>query len=108
DRLLRAVRRVSITARDSANVVRMAAKGKKLTITSNTPEVGKAREEVEVDADGDTIEAAFNARYLMDCLNNIDADELIFELTGPLSPGAIRPAGHSDYVYVLAPVRVYG
>lgn len=108
DRLLRAVRRMSITARDSANVVRLSAKGKKMTITSNTPEVGKAREEVEVAADGETIEAAFNARFLMDCLNNIDADELFFELTGPLSPGAIRPAHHSDYIYVLAPVRVYG
>lgn len=108
DRLLRAVRRMSITARDSANVVRVSATGKKLTITSNTPEVGKAREEVEVAADGETIEAAFNARFLMDCLNNIDADELFFELTGPLSPGAIRPAHHSDYIYVLAPVRVYG
>jgi len=108
ERLLRAVRRMSITARDSANVVRLAAKDQQLTITSNTPEVGKAREEVEVAAEGDTVEAAFNARYLMDCLNNIDADELFFELTGPLSPGAIRPAHHSDYVYVLAPVRVYG
>lgn len=107
ERLLRAVRRASITARDSANVVRLAARGKVLTITSNTPEVGKAREEVEVTADGDTVEAAFNARYLIDCLNNIDADELLFELTGPLSPGAIRPAHHSDYIYVLAPVRVY-
>jgi len=108
ERLLRAVRRMSITARDSANVVRIAARDTTLTITSNTPEVGKAREEVEVVAEGETIEAAFNARYLMDCLNTIDADELAFELTGPLSPGAIRPAGHSDYVYVLAPVRVYG
>src|SRR5438046_2274450 len=87
--------------------VPLAAKGKKLTLTSNTPEVGKAREEVEVTAEGEPIEAAFNARYLMDCLNNIEADELFFELTGPLSPGAIRPAHHSDYVYVLAPVRVY-
>ncbi len=107
ERLLRAVRRASITARDSANVVRLSAKGKQLTITSNTPEVGKAREEVEVTAEGDTVEAAFNARYLIDCLNSIEADELFFELTGPLSPGAMRPAHHSDYVYVLAPVRVY-
>jgi DNA polymerase-3 subunit beta len=107
ERFLRAVRRASITARDSANVVRLSASGKKLTITSNTPEVGKAREEVDVTAEGDTIEAAFNARYLIDCLNSIEADELFFELTGPLSPGAIRPAHHSDYVYVLAPVRVY-
>jgi len=108
ERLLRAVRRASITARDSANVVRLAAKEKKLTITSNTPEVGRAREDVDVTAEGETVEAAFNARYLIDCLNNIEADELFFELTGPLSPGAIRPAHHTDYVYVLAPVRVYG
>ncbi len=108
DRLLQAVRRAAITARDSANVVRLGATGKKLTISSNTPEVGRAREEVEVAAEGEQVEAAFNARYLMDCLNNIDADELFFELTGPLSPGAIRPVAHTDYVYVLAPVRVYG
>ncbi len=108
ERLLQAVRRAAITARDSANVVRIAASGKKLTISSNTPEVGRAREEVEVVAEGEQVEAAFNARYLMDCLNNIDADELFFELTGPLSPGAIRPTTHTDYVYVLAPVRVYG
>src|SRR3989442_51994 len=107
ERLLRAVRRASITARDSANVVRLRAEGKKLTLTSNTPEVGKAREEVEVAAEGEPIEAAFNARYLMDCLNSIEAAELFLGLTGPLSPGAIRPAHHSDYVYVLAPVRVY-
>jgi len=108
DRFLRAVRRVSITARASANVVRFAAGGKKMTITSNTPEVGRAREEIDVVAEGETVEVAFNARYLIDCLNNIDAEELSLELTGPLSPGAIRPATHTDYVYVLAPVRVYG
>lgn len=108
ERLLRTVRRMSITARDSANVIRLSAKGQKLTITSNTPEVGKAREEVDVAAEGETVDTAFNARFLLDCLNNIDADELFFELTGPLSPGAIRPAAHTDYVYVLAPVRVYG
>src|SRR3989442_5389052 len=85
ERLLRAVRRASITARDSANVVRFGAEGKKLALTSNTPEVGKAREEVEVTAEGEAIEAAFNARYLMDCLNSIEADELFLGLTGPLS-----------------------
>ncbi len=108
ERLLRGIRRAAITARDSANVVRLAARGGTLTITSNTPEVGRAREEVEVAVEGETVEAAFNARYLMDCLNAIETDEVFLELTGPLSPGVIRPVHHGDYVYVLAPVRVYG
>ncbi len=108
ERLLRAVRRASITARDSANVVRLTASEKTMTISSNTPDVGKAQEDVEVQAEGDAIPVAFNAKFLLDALSNMDAAEIFFDLTGPLSPGALRPVDHSDYVYVLAPVRVYG
>lgn len=107
ERLLRAVRRASITARDSANVVRLSASEGTLTITSNTPDVGRAQEDVPVEVDGDAIPVAFNAKFLMDALNNMDAGEVFFDLTGPLSPGALRPVEHTDYVYVLAPVRVY-
>ncbi len=107
ERFLRAVRRAAITARDSANVVRLAARGSELTITSNTPEVGKTVEKLPVQAEGETVEVAFNARYLIDCLNVLETDDITFELSGPLSPGAIRPVGQQDYVYVLAPVRVY-
>jgi DNA polymerase-3 subunit beta len=107
ERLLRAVRRASITARDSANVVRLTASEDTLTITSNTPDVGKAQEDVPVAVDGDAVPVAFNAKFLLDALNNMDAGEVFLDLTGPLSPGALRPVEHTDYVYVLAPVRVY-
>ncbi len=108
ERLLRGVRRASITARDSANVVRLSAAQGTLTISSNTPDVGKTQEDIPVQAEGETIPVAFNARFLLDVLSNMDAAEVFFDLTGPLSPGALRPVDHSDYVYVLAPVRVYG
>src|SRR5256884_398585 len=107
ERLLRAVRRASITARDSANVVRLSAAERTLTVSSNTPEVGKAQEEIDVQADGETIQVAFNAKFLLDALANMDSAEVLFELTGSLSPGMLRPVEHAEYVYVLAPVRVY-
>ena len=107
ERLLRGVRRASITARDSANVVRLNAAEGTLTISSNTPDVGKAEEEIEVRAEGDAIPVAFNAKFLMDALTNIDAADVHFDLTGPLSPGALHPTDTAEYVYVLAPVRVY-
>jgi DNA polymerase III subunit beta len=108
EQLLRAVRRASITARDSANVVRLSAAERTLTITSNTPEVGKAQEDIEVRAEGETVQVAFNAKFLLDALANMDTPDVSFELTGALSPGVLRPVEHSDYLYVLAPVRVYG
>jgi len=107
ERLLRGVRRASITARDSANVVRLNAAEGTLTITSNTPDVGKAQEDIEVRVEGDPIPVAFNAKFLMDALSNIDAPDVHFDLTGPLSPGALHPTDSAEYVYVLAPVRVY-
>lgn len=106
ERLMGAVRRVAITAKDSANVVRMQASGDTLTLTSNTPEYGRSEETLQVAAEGETVPTAFNARYLLDCLGVVEADEVTLELTGPLSPGALRPVGQTDYTYVLAPVRV--
>ncbi len=106
ERLLAAVRRVAITARDSANVVRLQASGETMTLASNTPEYGRSEEKIPVDAQGETVATAFNARYLIDCLSVLEADRLTLELTGPLSPGALRPVGQEDYTYVLAPVRV--
>lgn len=108
ERLLAAVRRVAITARDSANVVRLQSEGETLTLASNTPEYGRSEEKLEVASEGDTVATAFNARYLLDCLAVLEADQLTLELTGPLSPGALRPVGMSEYTYVLAPVRVAG
>jgi len=69
--------------------------------------VGKAQEDIPVRAEGETIPVAFNAKFLLDALSNVDSTEVFFDLTGPLSPGAIRPVDNPDYVYVLAPVRVY-
>lgn len=106
ERLMSAVRRVAITARDSANVVRLQANTDTLTLSSNTPEYGRSEETLQVAAEGETVPTAFNARYLLDCLGVVEADEVTLELTGPLSPGALRPVGHTDYTYVLAPVRV--
>ena len=48
---------------------------------------------------------AFNARYLIDVLSALGADEAALELSGPLAPGVIRGIGKDDYVHVIMPVR---
>lgn len=107
ERFFRAIKRASITARDAANVVRINASEGMLTVASNTPDVGRAQEDIPAEVEGEAVQAAFNAKFLLEALASVDAAEVVFELTGPLSPGALRPVGREDYVYVLAPVRVY-
>lgn len=106
-RFREAVRRATITAKDSSTVVRLAALDSTLTITSNTPDVGHSKEDVPARSSGAPIATAFNGTFLLDVLSTIDG-EVLLGLTGPLAPAALRPVGGTDYTCVIAPVRVHG
>src|SRR5579862_3140754 len=89
--LLRAVRRASIVARDSANRVILRTEEDRLVLTAENQMVGSAYEEVEVAREGDDVEIAFNAKYLLDVLSVLEEDGLHLELTEALKPGLLRP-----------------
>lgn len=90
---LQAVKRASIVARDSASANRIIlhTNEDRLELTAENQIVGSAYEELEVRREGDDVQVAFNARYLMDVLSVIEEEEVTLELTEPLKPGVIRP-----------------
>jgi DNA polymerase-3 subunit beta len=116
--LLRAVRRASIVAREAANRVVLRTDEDKLVLTAENQMVGSAYEEVEVAREGDDVEIAFNAKYLLDVLNVLEEDGLHLELTEPLKPGILRPVPNPpkegeentalgpDYLCVLMPMQI--
>jgi len=106
--LIGGLRRAELVAGDRASMVKMAVSNSQLIITANSDTTGNAYEELDIDQMGDDLTIAFNARYLVEILNHIDAAQIVMEFLGPLSPAAIRPAGESGAVkqmYVLMPLR---
>jgi DNA polymerase-3 subunit beta len=105
---LAGARRASIFARDSANIVKIEVGGEAgegITITAHAADVGDAADTLEATLEGQSTSIAFNARYLLDVLSNLGAEEAALELSGPLAPGVIRGIGKDDYVHVIMPVR---
>ena len=105
---LAGARRASIFARDSANIVKVELGGEAgdgISITAHAADVGDAVDALEATVEGQATTIAFNARYLIDVLSNLGADEAALELSGPLAPGVIRGVGKDDYVHVIMPVR---
>lgn len=100
------VRRCAIVAREDANKVILRAAGGTLTLTAESQVVGRAHEEIPVELEGEEVEIAFNAQYLLDVLNVLDTEQFRLELGGPLSPGAIKPIGGADYLCVLMPMQI--
>ncbi len=106
DEFLKAVRLASIFARDSASIVRLHLDSTKpLTLSANTAEVGENKTEVEAAVEGESLEIAFNSKYLTDVLSNLQSEEVVFEASGPLNPGVIKPSPSSDYLHLIMPVR---
>jgi len=103
---LKAVRLASIFARDSASIVRIKLEpSQPLTLSANTSEVGENRTRVEAGVEGEPLEIAFNSKYLIDVLSNLQSEELVFEASGPLNPGVLKPFGSSNYLHLIMPVR---
>ena len=105
-RFLQGLRRVSILASEKSNMVKLTLNDGKVTVAASTPELGEAKDEFDVTYKGDEIQVAYNVRYVIDVLKNIDTEDTVLEFNQPLSPGVFRPADSTDYLNVVMPMKI--
>ena len=101
-----ALKRVSLLAHEKSRGVKFTLQGNTLTISSSNPDMGEAREEIDIEYSGEPIDIGFNAKYLLDCLAVMDTDKLEFRFKDRLSPGIIRGADKQNHTYVIMPMRI--
>jgi DNA polymerase-3 subunit beta len=107
DKLLQALRRVSILSSERYKGVQIELKEGIMAISTKNPDLGEAIEEIEVDYEGKALTVGFNARYLLDVLGVLGAGvEIDLELKDELSPGLVRKTGDEAYLYVIMPMRL--
>ncbi|MCL6450680.1 MAG: DNA polymerase III subunit beta [Acetobacteraceae bacterium] len=103
-----ACERASLVSRDGSNAVRLSLTPERLEVSAQSPDVGWVREELDLTLEGESMEIAFNARYLMEGLRAADSDEVQFEASGPLSPSRLLTPGGEDFFYLVLPLRPTG
>jgi DNA polymerase-3 subunit beta len=104
--LLDALRRVSIVASDKTWGVRFSLEKGQLSIEADNPDLGNARERLEVGYKGSSVAVGFNARYFIELLGEMSAADVKVELAGELDPAVIKPADSADYLGVVMPMRL--
>lgn len=71
-----------------------------------TTALGKANDFIDLDFDGDELEIGFNNRYMLDAVKNVEADELLFEFSGPNKPLKILPTSGDSFIILVVPMRI--
>jgi DNA polymerase-3 subunit beta len=100
------VRRVSLLSSDKSNSVKLVFGSNVVEVTANSPDVGEARETMEVAYGGKAMQIAFNPEFLMAPLRNLESDTVYLDLIDEMSPGVVRIDG--SFLYVIMPMRVTG
>jgi len=104
EKLLHAVRRISLMAQERSRGFRFVLADGQLDLSASNPDLGEARELLPVEYQGERFETAFNARYLLDVLGAMTAKEIAIELTEERTPAQIRPADDADESAVIMPM----
>jgi len=106
EELQKALRRILVVAREDANRAVFRVGGEVMTVTAEHPDVGRAEEELEAELEGEPLEIAFNARYLLDVLEPMESGRVRMEMSGSMNACALRPEGDAEYLYVLMPMQI--
>ncbi len=108
--LLQAIDRASLLAReDRNNVVRFETlEGNVIEISSNSPEIGKVEEQIQVESlEGEHLKISFSAKYMMEALKAIDGQDVVIQFTGAMRPFILRSVHDDAILQLILPVRTY-
>jgi len=103
---VQAVRRVSLLSSERSRTVKLELSEGQLVITSSNPDLGDAREELDIDYAGETLAIGFNAKYLLDAIQAIQSKEVRFSFQDELSPSRLTPPDDDKTLAVVMPMRI--
>lgn len=107
----KACRTADIFARESSHTARVRVEpGDEITpafatIAATSSETGDNVAQIDASVDGDSIEIAFNVKYMTDVLNVIETPQVALETTSAMEPGVLKPVGDNDFLHVIMPMH---
>jgi DNA polymerase-3 subunit beta len=108
ERISNAIRRVALLSNERSRAITFEIENGKVEVSSNSADVGEARETLAAEYEGAPMKICFNAQYVQDFLNVVKTDAVAMELKDEASQAVMRPVGalDYDYTYVLMPMRI--
>ena len=104
--ILLSMQRASILSNEKYRGIRMVLGKDNLRLISTNSEQEEAEEEMEVNYPGDSLDIGFNVTYMIDVLNNVDSENIIFSFADANSSCLVTVPDDSNYKYVVMPMRI--
>ena len=106
DALMESVDRAQLVSREGNNSVLFKIGSEAVAIKAESI-IGKVEDELPAQVMGDGLDIAFNPRFVLNVLKNMEDDKVYLECNSPINPCVIRPVNGEDYFYLIVPMRIF-
>jgi DNA polymerase III subunit beta len=106
DTVLHALKRMNVISSERYSGVVMTLTENKLVLNSTNPDVGEAKDEIDVAYQDQEIAVGYNVKYLLDAIDVIDEERVVFEIGQGMKPGIIKPEGNDHFLCIIMPLKI--
>ncbi|PIY68672.1 DNA polymerase III subunit beta [Candidatus Roizmanbacteria bacterium CG_4_10_14_0_8_um_filter_39_9] len=106
EELLKNIKLVSIFARDASNIVICEFSQRGLVLRPKTEAGQENMAQQDTEHEGEDQRVAFNYRFILEFLNNIEAKKVSIEILRADAPIVFKIEGRKEYLHIIMPVRV--
>ena len=104
--LLQAMKKMLILSSERYKAVKITLADGILDLHSTNPDLGEAEERIEVEYNDEPLELAFNARYFIDVLQNMESEEVELGFVDNSKPCVIRGEADEGFLGLIMPMRI--
>lgn len=103
-----AIRRVSLLSAERSKGIKFYLEKNRMKLFSSNPEIGEARDRLDVEYKGQDLEIGFNSQYLLDFLTAVTSERVTFEIKDENSAVLLKPEAEEELknIYVLMPMKI--
>ncbi|PLX50742.1 MAG: DNA polymerase III subunit beta [Desulfobulbaceae bacterium] len=104
--LIHAFRRMNLFAEDKFNIVQFSLQNNKIVLSSQSMDIGNAREEIEVEYSGDDMKLGFNGKYFIETLSVMKSDRVRLYISSNESPCMILSENDPEFISIIMPMHL--
>jgi DNA polymerase III subunit beta len=92
-----ALRRINVFSNKSTNQVALSITGSELQLSAQDVDFSfEGNERMSCQYDGEDLQIAFNARFLIEMLSAADTNDVVIELSTPTKAGILKPTEQAE------------
>ena len=106
EKVINSIERISTMVNERTNFIKFIFNNDLLEMYADTPESGKAQEKTEIEYKNEEQIIAFNYRYILEALKNIESEDVEIKMNGSLSATIFEPKGNENYLSLIMPIQI--